>query len=100
MERYENEPFAIVGVNCRDTEEEYREGVREYGVTWTNAFDGMEMEIADLWGVRSFPTMHVIDAEGRIHAMNVRGEDRIARIVDDLLEEMREEEEPGEGAPR
>ena len=97
MERYENRPFAIVGVNCYDSEEDYRKGVEEHGVTWTNAFQGEEAPIAELWGVRGFPTMHVIGPDGRIAALDVRGERQISAVVDRLLAEL---DGDGEGAAR
>lgn len=93
MERYEDKPFAIVGVNCHDDEETFRNGVREYGVTWTNAFQRDGAPIAEMWGVNAFPTMHIIDADGRIAAMRVRGK-QIERTVDALLEKL---EKAGDG---
>ena len=84
VERYEDQPFAIVGVNCHDSEEDYRKGVKEYEVTWKSAFEGKDGgPIAALWGVQGFPTMHVIDAEGVIRGLGLRGPS-----VDKLIEEL------------
>lgn len=87
MKRYEDKPFAIVGVNCHDDEETFRKGVKEHGVTWTNAFQRDGAPIAELWGVNSFPTMHIIGADGRIEAMRVRGP-QIERTIDALLADL------------
>lgn len=85
MKRYEGQAFEIIGVNYNDTEDVFRQGVRQHGVTWTNAFHGAGANpIAVMWGVRSFPTMHIIDADGNIAAMSVRG-DQIEQTVDRLL---------------
>jgi thioredoxin family protein len=85
VERYQDKPFVLIGVNCHDSEEDYRKGVEEHEVTWLNAFAGEGPNpIAELWGVNSFPTMHIIDADGKIAALDVRG-DVIEKIIDDLL---------------
>jgi len=86
VKRYQDKPFVLIGVNCHDSEEDYRKGVTEHGVTWLNAFAGEGPNpIAELWGVNSFPTMHIIGADGKIAALGVHGTE-IEKIIDGLLE--------------
>ena len=40
------------------------------------------------WGVRSFPTVYVLDSKGVVRYINVR-EDALDRAVDKLLSEMK-----------
>ena len=60
-------------------------------ITWPCFFDGGGTggPIATKWGVRGWPTIFVLDAEGVIRFKNVRGEE-MDRAVDGLLKEMKE----------
>ena len=84
----EDQPFALVGINS-DNEERYRERRPEMGVTWPSFFDGGSTggPIASQWGVTGWPTIYVLDGEGKIRYEGVRG-DAMDRAVDTLLVEM------------
>ena len=75
VKKYENQPFAIVGVNSDDSLETLRKVMKEKDLTWTSFFDGGGTggPIATQWGVRGWPTIYVIDHVGVIRAKNVRG---------------------------
>jgi len=88
VKRLEDQPFALVGINS-DNEKRYRERRPEMGVTWRSFFDGGSTggPIASQWGVTGWPTIYVLDAEGKIRYQGVRG-DEMDRAVDTLLVEM------------
>ena len=88
VKRLEDQPFALVGINS-DNEKRYRERRPEMGVTWRSFFDGGSTggPIASQWGVTGWPTIYVLDAEGKIRYQGVRGE-AMDRAVDTLLVEM------------
>jgi len=88
VKRLEDQPFALVGINS-DNEERYRERRPEMGVTWPSFFDGGSTggPIASQWGVTGWPTIYVLDGEGKIRYEGVRG-DAMDRAVDTLLVEM------------
>ena len=53
VERLKDEPFALIGVNTGESEEAYRKGVEDYGVSWTCAWQGPRVSpISDLFRVR------------------------------------------------
>jgi len=88
VQRLENEPFAIVGVNTDGDKDQYRTKVEEFDVTWRSAWQGSTGgEIPTRWGVDSYPTIFVLDAEHRLRFVNARGE-RLGEVVDELLAEM------------
>lgn len=95
VKRLEAEPFILLGVNT-DAEDVYRKKRAEMGVTWPSFFDGGKTggPIARAWNVSGYPTIYVMDHEGRIRFKGVRGE-RMDHAVDTLLAEMK-----GEPAPR
>ena len=65
---YENQPFAIIGVNTGDEPEAFQEGTKKFGVTWISAFQGETTPIADLYRVEGYPTYYLLDTEGKIVA--------------------------------
>jgi hypothetical protein len=107
VEKYDASKFVIVGVNSDKSLERLREVMAEQGLTWTSFFDGGGTggPIATTWGVNGWPTNYVLDAEGVIRAVGVRG-DAIDLVVDELLGIVREPEPepaaepPGEEPPK
>ena len=85
MKRHKKAPFALVAVNCHDEEEDFRKGQEEFELAYASIFGGAP--IAEAWGVNGFPTMFVLDAEGKIRFKNVRGE-ALDEAVQELLDEM------------
>jgi hypothetical protein len=94
VERHRDEPFAIVGVNTDDDKDDYRKKAVEFGVTWRSAWQGSTGgPIPSAWGVDSYPTIFVLDAEHVIRHVNARGEE-LERVVGELLAE-RKTSHPG-----
>ena len=89
VKRMADKPFALVGVNSDSSVEKLAEALERENISWPSFFDGggTSGPIALAWGVRGWPTIYVIDAEGVIRFKNVRGE-RMDDAVDTLLEEM------------
>lgn len=72
--RYKDK-MEIVGVDCRDTEEKWKEAVEKHQLPWIHVRN--DNEGADLtvkYGIKGYPTKIVIDKEGKI-AKVVIGED-------------------------
>jgi predicted GNAT family acetyltransferase len=85
VELYDGRPFAIVGVNSFDDEKTYRDGVKEFGVTWISAYQGADAApISEMYRVQGYPTMLMIDHTGKIqykgHGMD---DDMLDRLVND-----------------
>ena len=85
MKRHKQDAFALVAVNCHDNQEEFFEGQGEIKTDYASIFGGAP--IASAWGVNAFPTMFVLDAEGKIRFKNVRG-GALDKAVQELLDEM------------
>ena len=102
-----DKPFAIVGVNSDSDRDAIREIVKEKNLTWRSFWNGPEGTsgpISTAWNVSAWPTIYVIDAEGRIRYKNVQGEE-LDRGLETLLAEMghevslkRDDEEEGNHA--
>jgi hypothetical protein len=82
--------MVLIGIDTGDSEETFREEAENLGVDWLCAWQGPESSpIADLYHVRGYPTILILDAEGNIRATNVRG-GAVGRIVSELLSAMDE----------
>jgi len=94
VQRLENEPFALIGINSDRDREALKRTMAEEGITWRSFWDGGSTSgpIATKWNVRGWPTIYVLDGEGRIRYRDVRGE-ALDRAVDTLLAEMKGQKE-------
>ena len=90
VETLKNEPFAIVGVNSDSKQDELREVLKKENITWRSFFDGGSTHgpIASEWNVSGWPTIYVIDGEGRIRFKNVRGK-QLEEAIHALLAELK-----------
>lgn len=88
VKRLENKPFALLGINSDRDRFEIRRTCKTEQITWRSWFDGGTTSgpIAGAWGVRSWPTIYVLDARGVIRYKDVRGE-ALDQAVDTLLAE-------------
>ena len=86
--RLKGKPFALLGINSDKNLNELHAAMIEEQITWRSWWDGGGTggPIATLFGIRSWPTIFVLDHKGVIRYKNVRGED-LDRAVDTLLEE-------------
>ena len=90
VKRLKDKPFALIGVNSdRDLDKLRKVRVKKQ-LTWRSFWNGSEGTrgpISQLWGVRGWPTIYVLDKDGVIRFKNVRGA-RMDAAVDQLLEGM------------
>lgn len=84
VERHKDDPFALIGINFRDSPEDFRAGVEKYKVSWLSAFLGNEIALVELYAVQGFPTYLVLDVDGKIVHRGGRP-DEIDKVVADLL---------------
>lgn len=101
VKRLADEPFALLGVNSDQDLEQLQLRLEKESITWRSFWNGPEGTngpISTAWGVRSWPTIYVLDAKGVIRFKDVRG-GALDRAVDTLLAELKAEaaEERGDG---
>ena len=91
VKRLAGEPFALIGVNSDKDLEKLQDVLVEENITWRsfwNGPDGTGGPISTRWNVHGWPTIYVLDHEGKIRFKNVRGE-AMDKAVDQLLAEMK-----------
>ena len=93
VKRLADEPFALIGINSDVDREALKQVLEDENITWRSCWDGGSTQgpIATRWNVSGWPTLYVLDDEGRIRFKEVRGE-AMDKAVDQLLAEMKARE--------
>ena len=83
-EKYASKGFQIVSVSVDEDINEWKNTVREQGMTWPQMWNGEEIENspAAMYAVRAIPSTFLIDADGTIIGRNLRGEELDAALED------------------
>ena len=95
VKKYENRPFALLGVNSDGTNTEagrakYRKLATEMGVNWRSFRNsGTNPPISKSWRVLGWPTLYYIDHEGVIRRkwIGSPGNEIIDAVLDKLIHE-------------
>ena len=67
VEKYKDQPFALIGVNSDGDRSALQKIMKEQGLKYRNAVDGSTSgPIAKAWNVHGWPTVYVIDPQGII----------------------------------
>ena len=88
-------PFALIGVNSDADLETARKAIKDKELNWRsfwNGPEGTQGPISTEWGVRSWPTLYVLDEKGVIRFKPRAGEGKdLDNAIQELLAEMGEE---------
>lgn len=87
FKRMKEKPFALLGVNCGDELDVAKKTAKEHRMEWPTFWDGDEAGSGPLqaeYDIQHWPTVIVINAEGLIHAIDVKAADLDA-AVDEAL---------------
>lgn len=83
-EKYKDK-IEFVGIDCRDTEDKWRAGVKKYGLPWVNLYNGFDNELMTKYAIPGFPTKILLDAEGKIVQVFVGESEEMYQKLDELL---------------
>ena len=90
VKKLANQPFALIGVNSDSDLEALQQTLKDENITWRSFWNGPEGTrgpISTRWNVRGWPTIYVLDAEGKIRYKNVRGA-QLDEAISTLLAEI------------
>ncbi len=77
VKKLADKPFAIIGVNSDSDLDSIREIVKQKNISWRsfwNGPDGTGGAISTKWNVSGWPTVYILDADGRIRFKNPYGD--------------------------
>lgn len=81
--KYKGDKFEIVGVTVSDVLENSKRVVEEDKMDWPQILDAKDVPIK-LYGISGIPHIILIDPDGTIIARNLRGEEMIERVSEEL----------------
>ncbi len=89
VKRLADKPFALIGVNSDTDREVLKQVLETKKLTWRSFWNGGSTSgpISTTWNVHGWPTIYVLDAEGKIRYRGVKGE-QLDQAIDTLLAEM------------
>ena len=90
-----DKPFVIVGVNSDGDLAKLKPRLEAERITWRSFWNGPEGTsgpISKRWGVSGWPTLYLIDAEGKIRHKFVGnpGDEKLDELIDALVAEAKQ----------
>ena len=88
VQRLKDKPFALLGINSDGEAEAVKKILAEQEITWRQAVDGdTSGPLATKWNVNGWPTIFILDAQGKIRFRDLRDEE-MEKAVTELLAEV------------
>lgn len=83
---YKDKGFTVLGVSMDTKEPMWRKAMTEEAYPWTQVSDlkGFKSTVCELFGFKAIPALYLIDGEGNVLAVNLRGEALRNKIAETL----------------
>lgn len=84
--KYHGQGFEIVGISLDQDEQKLKDFLASHDMPWPQFFDGKgwQNEVGQLYGVQSIPKTYLLDRDGKVRRVGLRGE-ALGREVQKLL---------------
>ena len=87
VKRLADKPFSLIGINSDGDRSVVNTILKRENITWRNVIDGTTSgPIATAWNVHAWPTIYVVDREGKIRHRDLRDDDLEKAVVKLLAE--------------
>ena len=83
-EKYKGK-LEILGIDCRDTEEKWKEAVKEHKLPWLHVRNEGNPDVSVLYAIEGYPTKIVVDPEGKIAKVVVGEDPAFYEYLDELF---------------
>lgn len=81
-EAYKGQGFEIIGISVDEDAAAWQEAIEANGMNWLHFNDGSKEGIATQYGVTSIPHTLLVDDQGKVIAMNLRGDALSAKLAE------------------
>ena len=90
VEKYKDQPFALLGVNTDSDKEDYRRQVETNKINWRSAWTGgKDNPISRQFKIEGYPTVFLLDGSGKIRKkwLGAPPPATLEKAIDELLAE-------------
>ena len=77
--------FEILGIDCGDTDEKWRDAVKKYELPWLHVYNPRESSVLKDYGVQGFPTKIIVGPDGKIVKTIVGEDPEFYTVLDKLF---------------
>ena len=77
--------FEILGIDCSDTEEAWKDAVKEHELPWLHVYNPEGSDLLSQFGIQGFPTKIIVDPEGKIVKTIVGEDPAFYTLLDELF---------------
>lgn len=61
----------IIGIDCRESEAEWKAGVEKYQLPWVNVYNPADSNLTEEYNVPGYPTKVIVDPQGKIRNITI-----------------------------
>lgn len=83
-EKY-NDKMEIIGMDCRDTEEKWKEAVKKYELPWKHVYVSKDSKVLENYKITGFPTKIVLTPDGKVLKTIIGESPEFYSYLDELL---------------
>ena len=80
-----NGKVEFVGIDCNDTEQDWKDAVKEHEMPWIHVRNEGNPDVAVMYGIEGYPTKIIVDKEGKIVKKIVGEDPEFYKFLDELL---------------
>jgi len=84
--------FEILGIDCGDTEEKWKDAVQKHELPWLHVYCPKESKIPMQYGIQGFPTKIIVGPDGKIVKTIVGEDPAFYTLLDELFGETDEKQ--------
>lgn len=77
--------FEILGIDCGDTEEDWREAVRHNELPWLHVYNPEDSDVTEKYNIEGYPTKIIVAADGTINKIFIGEDPAFYEYLDELL---------------
>lgn len=77
--------FEILGIDCNDTDQKWREAVKKHELPWLHVYNPRETSVLSDYGIQGFPTKIIVGPDGKIVKTIVGEDPAFYDVLDELF---------------
>jgi len=77
--------FEILGIDCNDTDEKWRDAVKKHELPWLHVYNPRESNVLEDYGIQGFPTKIIVGPDGKIVKTIVGEDPSFYTLLDELF---------------